>query len=527
MARRAAVLLVAVVVLAIASVLPPSVASGQAVETSPAAGLGPALLAAVTPDPLDPPPIQVSGVWIAADAVDTRSGVAAVAVAFENEFEVPREPWRVAVSVGDPRGQRVRASLVSVGSAGVSGRIEQGDGVQWDDAGPTEVIATGDGLVTIGVPIGGAVDGAVLWVEAEATIDTELVVSRTPTFPLVDLLGQRPGPAVGTSPFAVVAGERDAQPVPVDASGLTAQVVDQVLEVTTTATPPAEADGVAVVDVIDTVTITDSGSGTATSRLEIDRRTGEVRLATDAAETFVAVPGTTPWLVDPPALTDPGAPSTVTFDLDALNQAVGGPPFDRSSSRVGVSRTLALDDGRILDAAGVGGTLGWFDAAAPAPAVVASSAGGSDGVPASVWIMAGVGVVLVAMAVWLVARRRRAAEPRPIERLDLAFTPVAAGVPSLAPVALRSASAPSGGASSPASSQVSSALTAPETPSVPMATVDEPVPVPPPEPGDTDPLAVFLAEVDELTARVDRLGGAVDPESAPTVPAGEGGARRR
>jgi hypothetical protein len=470
-------------------------ASGQAVDTTSlsAAGPQPALLARVTPDPLDPPQIRVAGVSIAGDGVDPETGAATVDVAFDAAFAVPREPWRVSVSVGDPSGERVRASLVSVGSAGVTGRVEQGDGVQWDDLGPTEVSAPGDGLVTLRVPVADAAEDAVLWVEAEATVDAEIDVSRTPTFALVDLLGARPGPALGTSLFAVAPDDPSADPVRVDVPGPTVEVVGTSLEVTTTAAVPTEVDGAAVVDVIDAVELAGGGPEAPVSRLEIDRRTGEVRLGTAGAEPFVAVPGTTPWLVTPPSPTAPEAPATVTFDLEALGDVVGGPPFDRATTRVGVSRVLALDDRRILDAAGVGGTLEWFDEAlsattAPAPPPPAAA---EDGLPLAAFVLAGlVALAVVVVLGALLIRRRRDGEPRPIDRLDPAPASVAAGVVSVVPSAEPRPSPP---------------VTTPPTSPPPPPTTPDPAPAAS-EPDD--PLAAFLAEVDELSARVDRLGGA-------------------
>ena len=324
------------------------------------------------------------------------------------------------------------------------------------------------------------------------------------------------------------------------APGPTVQVVGRALELTTTTAAPAAVDGAEVVDVIDSAILTQATSdGSRTDRIEVDRRTGEVRLTAVGAEAFVAVPGVTPWLVNPPSATAPGSPTTVTFDLEALNDAVGGPAFDRSTTRVAAERLLALDDGRILVAAGVTGTLAWYDdglgasalSAVPVEGATSSSTGGLIMVLVAVLTLVAGGIV----ARWIVVRRRQraeAAEPRPIERVDALGTesvwldgpsPLgrrasSSGLPSprtepADPLAERVVvPAGVGPVVPPSTDPVVSSVPVPTSlvapgPSVASGSGESVAPV-------VDPLAAFLADVDALSARVDRLGGVVPPAEA-------------
>jgi len=442
------------------------------------------LVAVVGGFDLDPAPVQLQSFWLDGPA---GSPTATAVVVFSTAFPVPREPWRVTVSVGDPGGRRVRASLVSVGGVGLSGLVEQGDDAPWDDGGVTEVVAAGNGVVQIGVPVAGADPDAVVWVEAEATIDGAIVARRSPTFALVDLLGDGAGPAVGTSPYADAQGNLDAAPVALDSPGPTVQVVGRSLEVTTSAPVPTAVDGAGVVDVIDSATITQAGgAANRTDRIEIDRRTGEVRLLVPGTEPVVAVPGTTAWLVNPPSSTAPGAPATVTFDLEALNEAVGGPPFDRPTTRVAAGRRLALGGGEVLATAGVGATMAWFDDTLAGPAPDASTSTGAT-TSSQGALVAGAVIVVAVLAVVLVlwtSRRRRVAVggsgALPVEGHDVQGR-------DHHDVGEEGPPRGDGPGASPPST-------------------------------DADPMAAFLADVDELIARVDRLGGTTDTPRPPPEP---------
>ncbi len=325
------------------------------------------------------------------------------------------------------------------------------------------------------------------------------------------------------------------------------QVVGRALELTTTAAAPTSVDGAEVVDVIDSVIVTQATpDGPRTDRIEVDRRTGEVRLAAVGAEPFVAVPGVTPWLVNPPPATAPDSPGTVTFDLEALNDAVGGPAFDRSTTLVSADRLLALDDGRILVAAGVAATLAWFDdgLGASAPAAVPVDAAAASSPRGLLMVVAVVLVALLAggiLARWVVLRRRaraEAAEPRPIERVDALGTEsvwldgpsslgrraAASGLPSprtdpAHPPVDRS-SPPVERVVVPPGPMPWPRTVGPVGTSVPPPTAPV-VPAPPVASGSgesvspvVDPLAAFLADVDALSARVDRLGGVASPADA-------------
>ncbi len=533
---RGVALLVSLVVV---MVLPFHAGRGAAQEPATA----PALVASVVSSGLDPVEIRVDGFRLEPGEADAASST--VVVSFAEPFALPRDPWRLIVSAGAPDGERVRTTLVSVAGAEPAGRVERGDGVQWEDLGEAVVVSadTESGEVRLAVPFDAVDAQAVMWVEAEITQGGEILGRRTPTVALVDLRGERPGPALGTSPYAEVADGGASGALAVDAPGPVVQVVGRALELTTTAPAPESLDGAEVVAVIDSALVTQATTdGSRTDRIEVDRRTGEVRLITVGAEPFVAVPGSTPWLVNPPSTTAPGSPATVTFDLEALNEAVGGPAFDRSTTQVAAERLLAFDDGRILVAAGVNGTLAWFDdglgastpAAAPAEVATSAPTGLLMAVVAGIVVL--VAGIVVARSV-VVRRRRRAeaAEPRPIDRVD------ALGTESVwldGPRSLGSR-ASSSGLPSPAVERIDAlaegpppsaehvGVTASEGPTTPPPDLAAPTspatPTPPAAPavgsGEAservaDPLAAFLADVDALSARVDRLGGANSPADA-------------
>ena len=540
---RGVALLVSLVVV---TVLPFHAGRGAAQEPVTA----PALAATVVPSGLDPVEIRVDGFRLESGEADAAPPTAVVS--FAEPFTLPRDPWRLIVSAGAPDGQRVRTTLVSVAGTEPAGRVERGDGVQWEDLGEAVVSAdTESGEVRLAVPLDAVDAQAVMWVEAEITQEGEILGRRTPTVALVDLRGERPGPALGTSPYAEFADGGAPGALAVDAPGPVVQVVGRALELTTAAPAPGSVDGAEVVDVIDSALVTQATTdGSRTDRIEVDRRTGEVRLTAVGAEPFVAVPGFTPWLVNPPSTTAPGSPATVTFDLEALNEAVGGPAFDRSTTQVAAERLIALDDGRILVAAGVNGTLAWFDdglgASTPAAAPAEVDTGASTGL--LIALVAGI-VVLVAgivVARLVVVRRRRraeAAEPRPIDRID------ALGTESVwleGPRSLGSR-ASSSGLPSPGVDRIDAlsespppsaervdvpASTGPTTPPPDLAAPTSPAtPKPSAEPaagsGESservaDPLAAFLADVDALSARVDRLGGAGSPADADEPDVGRG-----
>lgn len=484
--------IVAIGSMAVLGGLPADAQAGTPVDAVEAAAEP--LVAVVGGFDLDPAPVQLQSFWLDAPA---GSPTATAVVVFSTAFPVPREPWRVTVSVGDPGGRRVRASLVSVGGVGLSGLVEQGDDAPWDDGGVTEVVAAGNGVVQIGVPVAGADPDAVVWVEAEATIDGAIVARRSPTFALVDLLGDGAGPAVGTSPYADAQRNLDAAPVALDSPGPTVQVVGRSLEVTTSAPVPTAVDGAGVVDVIDSATITQAGgAANRTDRIEIDRRTGEVRLLVSGTEPVVAVPGTTAWLVNPPSSTAPGAPATVTFDLEALNEAVGGPPFDRPTTRVAAGRRLALGGGEVLATAGVGATMAWFDDTLAGPAPDASTSTGATTSSRGA-LVAGAVIVVAVLAVVLVSwtsRRRR----------------VAVGGRGALPVeALPAEALPAEGHDVQGRDHHDVGEEGPPRGDGPGTS---------PPSTEADPLAAFLADVDELSARVDRLGGPWETPRPPLDP---------
>lgn len=404
---------------------------------APPASAGPSasatpLVARIAPDPAAPVPVRVQGFWVDGGAPDRP----VVVVRFAEPFAMPTTPWRVSVSAGDPSGARVRSSLVSVGTAGVSGRAERGDGTLWDDLGGVGVSAPGDGSVRLELPVGGLPAGSEVWVEAEATDGGRIVTGSTTWFALQDVLGARSGPSLGVAGVATTDGRSDP-PVAIPGTGPTVRAVSRALELTTTDPVPTEVGGVAVTDVVDTVEVarpaSDGADPAALGRTDlvlVDRRTGAIQLVPEGGVPVDGVPGTTPWLATGLSPTAPGAPATVTFDLEQLDLALGGPVLDRATTRVGVSRAVTLRDGRVLRTPGVLGTIEWFDDVAfgGTPTPSAAPTGDADGVPVGVLVAVVVAVLVVVVVVVVLVRRRRSG---PAGETDLRSVPlVATGSPA-------------------------------------------------------------------------------------------------
>jgi hypothetical protein len=113
------------------------------------------------------------------------------------------------------------------------------------------------------------------------------------------------------------------------------------------------------------------------------------------------------------------APTEVVLSLDGLSQAIGL-PLDDPSFGMGVARSVALADARIVTFDGVSGLLAWFEGSAAAtlppieddiadlePGPTVPPATSDDGGPSSApWIILGLVVALavVGLVIWVVRR---------------------------------------------------------------------------------------------------------------------------
>jgi hypothetical protein len=470
----------------------------------------PALVAPVEPDPAVAPAVRLGDVWVdaAASGPDAPTFVVDVPGIAELGGRIP-SPWRVSVSVGDPAGTRVRSSLVVVAGAGTTGRAEIGDGVVWTDDG--EVDASLDGTqARIAVPIGSVAPGAAVWVEAEAAADGSIDVAATPAFRLDDLLGRDADVAVAASGWASAPGrEAEGGFVAVGGGGPALLVSAGSVDVATTEVVPAQVAGLPVTELVDRLRLgrpdTSLQGGRRSDEVVIDRLAGTVSLVPVDGEPVPAELGTTPWLSGVTGGGDLRAAGAVSIDLAALDLALDGPPLDRATTAVSVSRSFVLADGTVVVAPSVQADIAWFDEAlAPAPAPAAAAGEGDEGgwlVPVAV--TAGVVALLAALAV-LAARAWRS--PRP----STPTVTISRAVPIDLDERRRAREGDDGHATDPRSSARPARADLPAGGVWPAPATSDPSTGARRAPHATSPvdaLTALFADVDQLTAEVDRILG--------------------
>lgn len=531
-------------------------ATTEVAPASTAVEASPATAGADFPGPLvapigttgQPPELSIDSFY--ADS-DDASGAVVFAVQFAEPFAEPSDSFRAAVVVGDPLGARVRASYVSVDGRG-AGRVEQGtaqgDEVTWTDAGPTTASFDPSGLALITVPVNTVSPASGVWVEAAAgaypnvqavvssVFSYDLLVGRGPAGtlaagPWVTVTPGRAGPAVG----AFAPGSEKAAHQRLSGPGPTLSLINRGLTLTTSERPPAQVSGARVTQAVDYVRLAGGANqvaGGLMPSISVDRTTGVVQLL-DASG--APVPGNgQPWLVQGLPAGDPGAPTTLTFDLEAVATALGL-PIGPTTTALGVERVLQLDGGRVAVAPAILGTQAWFDAASVEGAGTVDSTSTSTSARRPV-VFAAIGlaaVLAIAVVVVLALRRRRSArrrreldewdfvhpegEPvRPAEpRPEPVVAPVAAPEPVVEPVPERVPEPePEPEPTRPPEPVAEPSLAPEPEPSLAPEPEPEPEPAPAPEPSmasrrtrsPAEALAALEAELDALGARVDRLG---------------------
>ena len=385
-----------------------------------------------------PRPLRLEGFHVAPGVADDEPQVV---VTFAELFELPDEPWRVSVLVGDPAGERRRLSLQVDGAEPV-GRAEVGDGTTWSDAGPLEVTFDPSGLVAIpldveAVPAGHGTAPPAVWVEAVLGDEAGDAAERRATawFDLPSLLGEGEAGLIEGGRVAPLEPEPgdEGEPVVVDLGpgpvlGLAREsaggdAVRSTIVVTYPGPAPRALGDLALAEVVDRVEVAPDGvaGATVTPYIEINRTTGEVRLVDPRQWPVVDATGDGSWRRPEASVGDPGGAATLSFDLDAVLAALGDAP-SRSTVALGLTRTQGLPDGRVVVADGVLGTTAWLDTAVSlqvpgttaAPTEVAAppaAADDGDDVGLSiVGIAAVVVLVLVGASLIVSGRKRRAAE---------------------------------------------------------------------------------------------------------------------
>jgi len=227
--------------------------------------------------------------------------------------------------------------------------------------------------------------------------------------------------------------------VEIESSSPSLAVANRALEVTTDAAPASVLLDQPVVSVRDFVRLAGSQltAVSSTDFIIVDRVTGQIQLIEASDGTLTDVSGDGAWVgAGLPA--DPGAPTTLSFDLPALATLVGVEPADDTLA-VSVDRTYALADGRVVTSYGVAATLGWFARAAEqaagvaevlatttttvvgdevaADAITSDSDGISDGVLVALAVAVGALLVVLLLLAWQARRRRSRRRASPEEAL--------------------------------------------------------------------------------------------------------------
>lgn len=397
----------------------------------------PAPLVAPAPvvDDAAPRPLRLEGFHVAPGLTADEP---LVVVTFAELFDLPAEPWRVSVLVGDPEGERRRLSLVAEGGT-TTGVAEVGDGTGWTDAGPLEVTFDPSGLVGIPmaralVPPGHGTAPPAIWVEVALGDEAagSATTRTTGWYDLPSLLGEGPaGLLVGgrLAPLEPEPGD-EGEPVVVDLGPGPIVRLDrepepdgsirQLIVVDYPGPAPSALGGLSVAEVVDRLEVTPDGVAGAVvaPQIEIDRTAGEVRLVDARTWPVVDATGDRSWALVDRWTGAPGEQGELVFDLDAVLAALGETP-DRSTVALGLTRTIRLPDERLVVADGVLATTAWLDTAvAPevlaepeAPTVAATppgDAGSADGV-ATAGLALVVGLALLGASLIVSGRRHRLA----------------------------------------------------------------------------------------------------------------------
>lgn len=308
------------------------------------------------------PPLQLNDLYVTPGSSEDNP---TIAVQFRQPFELPAEPYRISVLIGDPTGRRLRASLVASGGK-VTGRLEEGDGTTWQALGPLSPPSFDpSGLAGIPVPVNEAPGGGAIWVEAEVGSDGQRI-AISPYFSRESLLGRSAAGRIVAAPFGRVT-EVNGGPSE-DTARLSAgpqlTVINRSVIVDLATATPTEILGRNVVTASDYVRIAPNFNfgGVVTHYIWINRTDGTLKLIDGLSQPPVDRTSTTreSWVVKGFADTSSAmGPGQLVFDLEAVAQALdidlaAGPPA------LGLRREFVLDDGRIVTAEAVLATTDWF-----------------------------------------------------------------------------------------------------------------------------------------------------------------------
>lgn len=378
----------------------------------------PVALVAPVPPVAGDPDTAITDVYVTDGAEPDQPDVV---VQFREPFTFALTQYQVGVVIGDPSGTRLRAWLISNGPDALPyGRVERFEAGTWTDLGATTVRFE-NGLMVVTVPIAEAPSGGAVWVEINENGDDEPSVT-TPFFSRDALFGTADAGTIPSAIFGRLFGpeglEREVV-AELPTGGVLVSVDDRVA-VTYPDVPPAEVLGRPVTAAVDIVRVApdfDDGA-VITHFVRLDRTTGEVGLYDGFSPIPIDRSGDRSWLIDAPPAGEAGA---LVLDRPAILAALG--ITDDTRVGLGISREIALDDGRVITAEGVLGTDAWLDLA-PASALpevtttVAAAAAPGDDTAAEetrlpLLIGAAVALVVLLLLVVLLRRTRRRSETGP------------------------------------------------------------------------------------------------------------------
>lgn len=347
-----------------------------------------------------------------------------VVVGFAQGFPLPADGYAVRASIGDPGAERIRASLVVAGGA-PTGTLERGDGTTWEPLGATRVGFDEAGKVRIEVPADVVADRPAIWVEVQ---EGDTTVAGTPFFIWSELRGDGEPSVLGVSDYGVVT---DGQLAPTGDivqldGGPTVAYANGSVTISFPTPPPTDVRGNPVVTVIDYLRFGPEPlpGGLPPFYVTIDHTARQVLLWDGRSGLPVAVPADpATWVTQGFPPPDPaGAPpaTEIVLSLDGLALAVGT-PVDDPTFGMGLARSAALADARIVTFDGATGLLPWFEGSAAAtlppieediaelaPPTTAARRTADDGGPGVVpWILVGLvaALVVVGVVIWLVRRQ--------------------------------------------------------------------------------------------------------------------------
>ena len=343
---------------------------------------------------------------------------------FAEPFTLPTKDYRVSVYVGDPNVEQTRVSYLA-GQA--DGLVEKGDGTTWQIVGSSPASITVFGTAEITVPVAGLPPGSAVWVEAVSGAGLAQRQTLSPYFSYDSLVINPNNGKLGSSTWGYVGTSFGRAPgaVPMPDRGVVLSLVNKGLSLTYVDPVPGKVMGTQTAAVLDYIKIAPgrSQTGPRSDYIAVDRTTGTIKLFDASVSPPADVSDRTNWLIEGFPSGSAGQPATLTFNMEAVAQALGFTITDDGVA-LGVDRAFSLEDGRVLTGVGVIGTVGWFNTATattpPDLSIATPPSGGSseessatstNKTPLIIGVAAAVGVlVILAIALGLRRRRRRREE---------------------------------------------------------------------------------------------------------------------